>query len=145
MVGLELTYNGTPNIIGGLNSGMMVVLKEPGTPKVLTLPCPLSMNQRACIIDDSSQPNQLIVKWNDNTTLETGYRIEKGVDGGAYSLLSTEAINTISKVDDVSSDPRHTFIYRIRANSNNGNSQWCSTPPVNYAVGNLQMQGILVR
>ena len=98
----------------------------------------------ACMIDDSGQPSQSIVKWADNTTLETGYRVERSVDGGAWTLLSTENANTILKTDTgVSSN--HTYKYRIQATSGNGNSEWTATSQVDYAKGNLQMQGILVR
>ena len=98
----------------------------------------------SCMIDDSGQSGQLIVKWNDNTTLETGYRIERSTDGGDWTLLSTETVNAVSKTDtDVSAN--HTYKYRIQATSSNGNSQWCSTSQVDYHKGNLQMQGILVR
>ena len=98
----------------------------------------------SCMIDDSGQSSQLIVKWADNTNLETGYRIEKNVDNGAWTLLSTEAANTVSKTDtDVSAN--HTYLYRIRANSDQGNSQWCSTSQVDYSKGNLQMKGLFFR
>jgi hypothetical protein len=98
----------------------------------------------SCMIDDSGQPDELLVKWADNTDLETGYRIERSVDGGDWTLLSTEIAGSTSKTDNtVSSD--HIYFYRIRANSDNGNSQWCATSQVDYSKGNLQMQGILVR
>jgi len=98
----------------------------------------------SCLIDDSGQPEELIVKWADNTNFETGYRVERSVDGGDWTFLSTEAADSTSKTDNtVSSD--HIYFYRIRANSDNGNSQWCSTSQVDYSKGNLQMKGILVR
>ncbi len=97
-----------------------------------------------CLIDDSGQPGELTIKWSDNTDLETGYRIEKSADEGAWALLSTEAANTTSKTD-VTVSSNHTYVYRIRAESDNGNSQWCSTSQVDYSKGNLQMKGILVR
>jgi hypothetical protein len=98
----------------------------------------------SCMIDDRGQPSQLIVKWNDNTALETGYRIERSVDGGAFSLLTTEAANSTSSTDNTTAS-NHTYRYQIRANSDQGNSQWCGTETINYNKGNLQMKGVLVR
>jgi len=98
----------------------------------------------ACMIDDSGQNDSLIVKWNDNTTLETGYRVERSVDGTAYSLLTTEAINATSSTDNTTIS-NSTYKYRIRANSDQGNSQWCSTETVDYSTGNLNFKGVIIR
>jgi len=94
----------------------------------------------SCMIDDSGQNDSLIVKWNDNTTLETGYRVERSVDGAAYSLLTTESTNTTSSTDNTTSDD-HTYKYRIRAESDQGNSQWCSTETVDYGKGSFNLKG----
>jgi len=98
----------------------------------------------SCLIDDSGQSSQLIVKWNDNTDLETGYRIERSVNSGEWTLFSTEAVNTVSKVDETT-ESNKTYIYRIQAISDNGNSQWCATSQVDYSKDNLQMQGLFFR
>ena len=98
----------------------------------------------SCMIDDTEEPNQLVVKWNDNTSLETGYRIERKVDNGAWTYFGITVTNIESKIDNTIS-ANHTYIYRVRANSDNGNSQWCATSQVDSSTGNLKMQGILVR
>ncbi len=96
-----------------------------------------------CMIDDGSQPNQTIVKWNDNTSLETGYRVERSVDGGAYTLLTTEDADSTSSTDNTTSS-EYTYQYRIRANSDNGNSEWCGTLTVDYSQGNINFSGVSV-
>ena len=93
----------------------------------------------ACMIDDSGQNDQLIVKWSDNTSFETGYRVERSVDGAAYSLLTTENIDATSSTDNTTADD-HTYLYRVRANSGNGNSQWCSTETVDYGRGEFHFR-----
>lgn len=96
-----------------------------------------------CLIDDSSHPDQLTIKWQDKTTLETGYRIEKSVDGGAFGYLTDKAADSTSHLDtDTSAD--HTYQYRIRAESNNGNSTWCTTATVDLAVGDITISGVTV-
>jgi hypothetical protein len=93
----------------------------------------------SCIIDDSSHPNQTIFKWIDNTNLETGYRIEKSVDSDEWTLLSTEAVDASLKIDETT-EANKTYRYRVRANSNNGNSIWCTTSTVNYGKGTFYFQ-----
>ncbi len=95
----------------------------------------------SCMIDDSGQPSQLIVKWNDNTALETGYEIQRSVDDGAFSAFSSEPANTTSKTDNTT-EANKTYKYRVRATSDNGNSVWCETQPVNYGKGTYQMKGV---
>jgi len=94
-----------------------------------------------CIIDDGSQPGELTVKWEDNTGLETGYRIEKKTDSGDFTLLATDPANTISRLDDTTS-AEHTYQYRIRGESNNGNSEWCTTAPVDFSTGSFRFEGV---
>ena len=88
----------------------------------------------SCLIDDSSHSTQTIFKWADNTDLETGYEVQRSVDSGEFSTLTTEAANSTSSIDNTTSAD-HTYKYRVRAISNNGNSIWCETEQVNYGRG----------
>jgi len=103
----------------------------------------------ACLIDDSGQSSQLIVKWADNTDLETGYEIQRSVDGAAFSTFTTKAANSTSSTDDTTVAD-HTYSYRVRAVSDNGNSVWCESQPVNYGKDTVyfkgtKMQGLTIR
>ncbi len=88
----------------------------------------------SCVIDDSSHSEQTIVKWADNTNLETGYEVQRSVDSGEFSTLTTEDVNSTSSTDSTTSAD-HTYKYRVRAISNNGNSVWCEAKQVNYGKG----------
>jgi len=94
-----------------------------------------------CLIDDGGQPNQLIVKWQDNTGLETGYRIERNTDSGGFAYLADEAADSTSHTDSTTSAD-HTYQYRVRAESASGNSGWCTTMTVNLAEGNFKFSGV---
>ncbi|MFZ5366521.1 MAG: DUF2341 domain-containing protein [Patescibacteria group bacterium] len=96
-----------------------------------------------CLIDDSGQPSQLIVKWQDNTAVETGYRIEKNTDSGGFTFLIDKAIDSTSHTDtNVSSG--HTYQYRVRAEVSGGSSDWCMTQTVNLATGDMNISGVTV-
>jgi hypothetical protein len=92
-------------------------------------------------IDDSSQPGQITIHWQDNDNKETGFRIERAVDGGDFSLLTTEAVDATSYLDNTTSAD-HTYQYRIRGNSDNGNSDWCGTTKADFSEGNFKFEGI---
>lgn len=94
-----------------------------------------------CLIDDGGQPDQLIVKWQDNTGLETGYRIERNTDSGGFAYLADEAADSTSHTDSTTSAD-HTYQYRVRAESASGNSGWCTTMTVNLAEGSFKFSGV---
>jgi len=96
-----------------------------------------------CLLDDGSQPNQLIVKWQDNTSLETSYGIERNVDGTGFSFLIDKAIDSTSHTDSTTGYD-HTYQYRIRAQSANGNSGWCTTPMVTVYIGQTNISGLSI-
>jgi len=98
---------------------------------------------KVCVIDDGSQPGELTVSWLDETDLENGYRIEKKTDSGDFTLLATDPANTTSRLDDTTS-AEYTYQYRIRANSDNGNSEWCTTAPVDFSTGSFMFEGVQI-
>jgi len=94
-----------------------------------------------CHMDDGSQPGELTIKWQDNTGLETGYRIERDVDDGGFAFLTNKAADSTSHLDNTTSAD-HTYQYRIRAESNNGNSGWCGTTLADLSEGNFKFEGV---
>jgi len=94
-----------------------------------------------CHMDDGSQPGQITIKWQDNDNKETGFRIERDVDGGGFALLTTEAVDSTSYLDNTTSVD-HTYQYRIRGNSDNGNTTWCGTTKADFSEGNFKFEGI---
>ncbi len=78
---------------------------------------------------------QISLTWVDNALTETGFIIERSVDGGGFSLLTTLAADTINYVDtDIVSGS--AYVYRVAAINSAGPSGWAistlieTVPPV---------------
>jgi len=93
----------------------------------------------SCMIDDVSQPGSTIIEWNDNSTIETGYRVDRSIDGLAFSLLTSQPANTTTYTDSTTT-ANHTYQYRVTAISNNGNALVCQSSQVNYQKGTFYFQ-----
>ena len=61
--------------------------------------------------------------WSDNSSTETGFQIDRSVNGGAWTMLTTVAANTKSYADN-SVSVGSTYTYRVCATSAAGNSTW---------------------
>ena len=59
--------------------------------------------------------------WTDNSDDETGFRIERSVGGGSFSLIHTTAAG-VTTFDDTGLAPGTTYLYRVLAANANGNS-----------------------
>jgi hypothetical protein len=77
---------------------------EPG--KVITAPSNL---------DATAQNNGILVTWQDNSTGETGFRLERRTEpGGSFGLLTTTGPNTTSFLDQ-NVTGGVTYTYRVQA------------------------------
>jgi hypothetical protein len=95
-----------------------------------------------CRIEKSINNDSLVIKWNDNSTNEINYEIQKNTDSGGFSLLQTLAANTNSHQDTAVSNG-HTYQYRVAAIFTGSiYSEWCTTSTLTLGLGNLHMQGI---
>lgn len=81
---------------------------------------------------------QFTLSWTDNSTNETGFRIERSTDGTAFTEIATTGVNVVSYVD--ASLPNSTqYWYRLRAYNSAGNSGYSNVatgttpPPLNTA------------
>jgi hypothetical protein len=82
----------------------------------------------------------ITLTWQDNSTVETGYRIERkensGSGFGAYSEIGTVSASITSFTDDATSNPGNTpysdraYQYRVRSYNSIGNSASYSEDPV---------------
>jgi hypothetical protein len=82
----------------------------------------------------------ITLTWQDNSTVETGYRIERkensGSGFGAYTEIGTVPASITTFTDDASSNPGNTpypdrsYQYRVRAYNSIGNSATYSEDPV---------------
>jgi hypothetical protein len=83
----------------------------------------------------SSSNSNITITWTDNSDNETGFRIERSVNSGSYSLVTTVSSNTTSYTDTGAKTKGNTYRYRVRA----FNSEFDSA----FATGNLvTLQGI---
>ena len=90
------------------------------------------------------------LQWQDNSTDETGFAIERSTDGVNFTPLSSVAANSLA-YDDLTVLGGYTYTYRVAAFNANGTSAWSdptasatvppdATPPAapsNLAVTNL--------
>jgi hypothetical protein len=63
----------------------------------------------------------ILLGWNDNSTNETSFRIDRKIGNGAYSQLTTVAADT-SSFQVLSLDPGTLYTFRVRAQNGSGNS-----------------------
>jgi hypothetical protein len=75
----------------------------------------------------------VIFRWNDNSTNETGFRIDRSTNGGQFVLLTTAAAvaGTGQRTfTDNTSTAGNTYVYRVRANGTWGNSAYAVAPSI---------------
>ncbi len=65
--------------------------------------------------------SQVTLTWVDNATNETGFKIERKLSNGVYSLISTVAANTTTYTD-ASVATGQTYTYRVYSYNTTGNS-----------------------
>jgi hypothetical protein len=59
-------------------------------------------------------PTQIDLAWEDNTTIESGFEIERSVDGEVWGTLTTVGPN-VTTFSDTSLPSSTKFYYRVRA------------------------------
>ena len=69
--------------------------------------------------------SQIKLTWTDRANNETGFKIERKVEGGSYSHVATVDRNVTSYTDSGLSAGK-TYYYRVRAYNSNGNSSYSS-------------------
>ena len=84
--------------------------------------------------------------WTDSSSIETGFTIERSVDGGGYAPLNTLAPDSQAYVDSAAPGGQ-TYRYRIKATHGTGDSLWqesemVATDAMSLSwVGNPAMDG----
>jgi len=94
----------------------------------------------SCRIKEATNESSLTLLWNDNSSSESQYRIEKNVDAVGFSLLINKAADSTTHTD-LSVSANHTYQYRVRAEGSS-NSEWCTTTIVDLSLGNFNLDGI---
>jgi predicted phage tail protein len=92
------------------------------TPQVPATPPTAPSNLRANNVTATAVP----LTWQDKSTNETHFLLERAPSGGAFALLVTLPANTVSHIDATVS-PATKYSYRLRAGNSGGNSAYTST------------------
>ncbi len=92
-------------------------------------------------LQGESTANQIEVSWTDNSESETGFQIERSLDGVTYAQIATVAMDETSYVDKTVSASAF-YYYRVRAYTESTNSEYStiaslSTPSDTKGAGNI--------
>jgi hypothetical protein len=88
-----------------------------------TVPVPTVLAAPSGLAARAQGTNQIALSWQDNSTTESGFRLEHGVDGTTFSVLATTAASVTTYIH--SGVARGvTNYYRVRANSATGASDY---------------------
>jgi hypothetical protein len=88
-------------------------------------------------------PTQIDLTWTDNSSHETGYRIEQSPDGTTgWTEVGTTAANIATFSASGPFEPSMTYFFRVRASGNQSNSSYSntanvSTPAIPLVPANL--------
>ena len=90
---------------------------------------------QTCIQADLSHPNQATLTWVDNSTDETGFVLERSLNGGPFTALAPIAANTTQVVDTTvtRSTLPNTYTYRLKAVNGTLSSAFTSPACITFA------------
>ncbi len=92
----------------------------------------------------SLSSSQIRLEWTDNAAVESGFRIERKLDGGSYSQVGIASVDAESFMD-VGLAELTTYYYRVQAFNASGNSSWsneASATTPEYTVPQFQTADI---
>ena len=76
-----------------------------------------------------TSPSQIDLAWTDNADNETGFKIERDVNGGGFSQIDTVGAG-VTTYSDTGLSTGSTYTYRVRAYNGAGNSAYSNQYPV---------------
>lgn len=77
-------------------------------------------------LDLSAKKGSLTLSWNDNANNETGFLIERSINGGAFTQIAQVGAN-VRTFTNSGLNKNTTYTYRVRAFNANGNSAYSNT------------------
>lgn len=96
-----------------------------------------------CYITDTDPTDTtIIIKWNDNSSLEDGFRLQKSVNGGAFTTLITKPANSTFHTDSISAG--NTYRYRISTSYAGYFAPDCTTSTADVKTGEIRIGGIKI-
>jgi hypothetical protein len=70
--------------------------------------------------------NQIDLSWSDNSTDETGFKIERSTDGTTFAEVASVGAN-VTTYSDTGLTESTTYYYRVRAHNTGGDSDYSNT------------------
>jgi hypothetical protein len=83
------------------------------------------------LVTSIQNKNHVRLTWKDNANNESGFRVQRSLDGVNWTLLATVGANTTSYTSGALS--RGTYAFRVCAYNSNGDSAYAMTSPVALA------------
>jgi titin len=77
--------------------------------------------------------SQITLTWQDNSLTETGFKVERSINGGAFTQIGTAGLNASSYIDSGLSEGT-TYSYRVRATTLLIDSAYSNTASATTAV-----------
>ncbi|MBI2356475.1 hypothetical protein HYV12_00235 [Candidatus Dojkabacteria bacterium] len=93
------------------------------------------------LVDSDLTDTSIVIRWNDISTIEGGYRIQKSTNGGTFSTLIDKAADSVTHTDTIV--PGFTYSYRIAASLSGLYSTYCTTSTSDANPGNIRFEGII--
>lgn len=81
----------------------------------------------------SGGSNFILLSWQDNSNNETGFKIERKIAGGIFSLIDSITANVVSYLD-YTIENNQSYIYRLYAFNENATSPYSNQSPVVTSV-----------
>ena len=88
-----------------------------------TIALPLPPAAPSALVAVATSTTTVALGWTDNSSGETGFRIQRSTDNSTWADLLTPAANAAS-AEDTSASRNSTYFYRICAYNDGGNSAW---------------------
>lgn len=107
-----------------------------------------SVNSDRSLTATAVSTSQINLAWADNTSNETGFRIERSLDNSTWAEIATVGAN-VTSFSNTGLNPSTLYYYRVRAWNAVGNSEYSNTASsttqavVNIHVGDLDQLSAL--
>jgi hypothetical protein len=97
----------------------------------------------ACRINEDRANLRLGVMWNDTSTDESGFEVERNENDQGFSALTTTTANASSYLDQTVENG-NTYSYRVRAYADDPpeTGDWCTTSTLTLQVGHIRFEGV---
>lgn len=130
----NILYNGQPiGILGSADTARSMNATAPLVASFRVPPSATVPNAPGSLAASVLSTSAIDLSWADNATDETGYYVQRSLDGTTWSLIATLGSNAVS-FSDSALTAGTTYYYRAYAYSSVGNSVYSNTATATTAV-----------